>query len=407
MEENEFDLKMRSALEDGHEEVPAGVWSAIEGRLPAAAPARKAAVIWWKWAAAGVSAAAVAAVAVALNLHRDAPAVDILESDGAMTAMVESTEAGAATVSAEKTFTPEKTVSTRKVPAAAEEATEPADAEEPAETSYVGEPAVKEPAAEESTQEESAPETVRDNAPVASYETDEFDEDGIDASERTGNAAADSGISLGIFGDASSNTNPTSTGTDLTPMRTPTVPVATSIEETGESHYGIPVAAGLGIRIPVAKRWSVSTGLGWSMLTRTFAGQYNEVDGNGAITSQSSYPDIRNTQNYIGIPVDVSYSIVRRDFIDFYVYAGGSVNKCLTNRYSMNGPDGRIVHRSEDTGWQYSVGAGLGVEFIVAKRLGIYIDPSVDYWMSDGKVRNIRTQQPFMVGLEAGLRFRL
>ncbi|MCI7750146.1 MAG: hypothetical protein MSH61_07320, partial [Bacteroidales bacterium] len=60
MEDNRFDLEIRSMLENAREDVPEGLWQGIESRLPAPAKARPAA-IWWKIASAtGAVAAAVA-----------------------------------------------------------------------------------------------------------------------------------------------------------------------------------------------------------------------------------------------------------------------------------------------------------------------------------------------------------
>ena len=51
MEDNRFDLEIRSMLENAREDVPEGLWQGIESRLPAPAKARPAA-IWWKIASA-------------------------------------------------------------------------------------------------------------------------------------------------------------------------------------------------------------------------------------------------------------------------------------------------------------------------------------------------------------------
>ena len=54
---------------------------------------------------------------------------------------------------------------------------------------------------------------------------------------------------------------------------------------------------------------------------------------------------------------------------------------------------------------QYSVGAGIGVEFMLANHLGLYLDPGFRYYFDNGQPVSIRTQQPFMMNFELGFRF--
>ncbi len=396
MEENNFDLKMRSMLESGQEEVPAGLWSAIESRLPAASSTVKAPVIWWRWACGATAIAAAVALTLIFAFRNDAtPSVDI-ENVGAPVLAEVTEEENAALEEATAEIAP---VTATKAIAAA-------DKDVKAETVIVPETVVVPEAVEdEAVSEQVSEKTDPEKDWLAAYETEDFNENGTELKEKK---EFDRHVKLAAYGDATSNTNPTSGSGNAAMMKKPTTPTITSIEETGESTYGIPVAAGVGIKIPVANRVSIGTGINWSMMTRNFSGQYNQVDEDGNVTSQASYSSIRNTQHYLGVPVNVYYSIINKDFVDFYAYAGGSANKCLTNRYTMHGLDGNINYKSPDTGWQFSTGAGIGVEFIVAKRFGFYIDPSVNYWFgTKNSANNLRTRQPFMMGLEMGMRIRL
>ena len=53
---NEFDRMVKSILDEGREEVPAGVWEAVSEGLDKAARG-KTVVLWWRRAAAGVAVA--------------------------------------------------------------------------------------------------------------------------------------------------------------------------------------------------------------------------------------------------------------------------------------------------------------------------------------------------------------
>lgn len=401
MEDNRFDLEIRSMLENAREDVPEGLWQGIESRLPAPAKARPAA-IWWKIASATGAVAAAVALTVFFNTRPVVQnPVDIIPSqDSGLSQLMETPLApetgnlkslSIGQVLGEsfpendgKTFTETSGECVVEENAAAGTAGESIVEEE--ETAVADETAVRE--------ENTAENWIR------KYESADFDERG---EELQGSRKEKRGVVLSAYADALSNSN-TAKASDINMLKRPAVPQATTIEETGESRYAIPVAAGIGLRFDVSKRFSIGTGVSWSYLTRSFSGQFNELDDDGAIINQTGYTNIRNSQHYIGIPLNLYVDIIRKDFIDFYAYASGSANYCLSNRYQM---DKSKSYSPEGSNWQFSAGIGMGVEFIAAKKVGFYIDPSLNYWFTAGEVSNIRTRQPLMLGLELGIRLHI
>ena len=115
---------------------------------------------------------------------------------------------------------------------------------------------------------------------------------------------------------------------------------------------------------------------------------------------------IRNMQHYIGVPVSVYYNIIDHDFINFYAHAGGAVEKCILNKYEVH-TSPVIYHTQAVESVQLSANAGIGVEFMLGKHVGIYLDPSLRYYFKGNQPKSIRTAQPLMLGFEAGLRFNL
>lgn len=387
MEDNRFDLEIRSMLENAREDVPEGLWQGIESRLPAPAKARPAA-IWWKIASATGAVAAAVALTVFFSTRPVVQnPVDIIPSqDSGLSQLMETPLA------------PEtgnmKPLSIGQVLG---ESFPENDGKTFTETS--GESVVEEEetavADETAVREENTAENW-----IRKYESADFDERG---EELQRSRKEKRGVVLSAYADALSNSN-TAKASDINMLKRPAVPQATTIEETGESRYAIPVAAGIGLRFDVSKRFSIGTGVSWSYLTRSFSGQFNELDADGAIISQTGYTNIRNSQHYIGIPLNLYVDIIRKDFIDFYAYASGSANYCLSNRYQM---DKSKSYSPEGSNWQFSAGIGMGVEFIAAKKVGFYIDPSLNYWFTAGEVSNIRTRQPLMLGLELGIRLHI
>ncbi len=400
MEDNRFDLEIRSMLENAREDVPEGLWQGIESRLPAPAKARPAA-IWWKIASATGAVAAAVALTVFFSTRPVVQnPVDIIPSQDSGLSQLMETPLAPETGNM-KPLSIGQVLGESVSETDGEDVTETAGMEETAETAGKEETAPAAGTEETAVADETAvrEENTAENW-IRKYESADFDERG---EELQRSRKEKRGVVLSAYADALSNSN-TAKASDINMLKRPAVPQATTIEETGESRYAIPVAAGIGLRFDVSKRFSIGTGVSWSYLTRSFSGQFNELDADGAIISQTGYTNIRNSQHYIGIPLNLYVDIIRKDFIDFYAYASGSANYCLSNRYQM---DKSKSYSPEGSNWQFSAGIGMGVEFIAAKKVGFYIDPSLNYWFTAGEVSNIRTRQPLMLGLELGIRLHI
>lgn len=179
----------------------------------------------------------------------------------------------------------------------------------------------------------------------------------------------------------------------------------TGIKETGKSSYSIPFTAGLGVRVHVLPRLAIGTGLNYSYLTRNFEGVYTHVNDAGVIDVKAS-GDIKHTMHYIGIPVNLYFDIAGGDKFKFYVYGGGSAEYCLSSKYDIHTTTlGNFTHKDKVNNLQWSAGIGLGVEFKAVKGLGIYLDPGVRYYFENGQPRNLRTDKPFLINLDAGIRW--
>ena len=138
------------------------------------------------------------------------------------------------------------------------------------------------------------------------------------------------------------------------------------------------------------------------MRQRTFTGVYTNIhEGKTTIVTSS---DIKNTLHYVGIPVNVYYNIVDGTKVKFYAYAGGAVEKGISNVYRIGRSEGDIRYHESVKGVQASAGAGFGVEFTLADKLGLYVNPGLRYYFDCGQPVSIRTQQPLMMNFEIGFR---
>lgn len=399
---NEFDLMVKSILDEGQEEVPAGVWEAVSDGLDKAA-SRKAVVIWFRRAAVSVAAAAAVAVAVIFNIK---PETDIIPMDGGdgliavagQAEKPEGEEPGSDNVYAEPLIAQGRTASATapvaegRIPKTAAEAITYSDAE-PEES-----PEITDDQDIEQTEQTKQPEH-RDTAAETAQEY--FPEDWGEEEE-----TAERNISLMLSGLAS--TNSTQSKNRIARMKAPTVtsaPKNTGVTETStNSTYGLPFSIGAGVKIGLSPRWSIGTGANYTILSRQFYGKYILVDKNGRI-EESTSSDIRNTQHFIGIPVNAYYDIVDKERLNLYAYAGGTFEKCVSDNYRVLNTS--IHHKEKVKGLQLSANIGLGVEFMLGRNLGIYIDPSLRYYFDCDQPKSIRTVQPLMLGFEMGIRARL
>lgn len=391
---NEFDLMMKSILDEGREEVPASVWEGVAAGLDKAAR-HKTVVLWWRRAAVGMAAAAAIAVGVIFN-HTEEQMLVPEAGDSGIIAVVEQEAVSGVDADVTETVIPDvlaETVKKTAKPAAgfmittADEAIEAAAEITPEEDVPAEQPTVSVPKKQEV---EKTPET-------AEYFPQDWGEEIKDQK-------AD--VSLVLSGLASTNSEQNQNR--MGPMKAPSVnpaPKKTGITETStKSSYGIPVSFGAGVKIGFSERWSLGIGANYTLLARKFYGKYTEVGKDGSIVSSTS-SDISNIQHFIGIPVNAYYNIVNKDRINLYAYAGGTVEKCISDNYTVLNTS--IYHKEAVQGVQVSTNAGIGVEFMMGNHLGLYIDPSLRYYFDCGQPKSIRTVQPLMFGFEMGFRFRL
>lgn len=404
------DLMFRSILSEGQEEVPGRVWDGIEAELDRISR-RRVAALWFRRSAIAVAAAAAVTLGVFFGHTPENNLVDQVSGEG-MVAVVQKEEAAQAEPQTENQVSdaviPELLAMADVRKDVKKEAVAPIAEEEPAVAETTMQPETETVATPETAEK---PETIEKSETATETKTETrvtepsaerfpyIWEDESQPRKKTKTAIVVSGIT---------GTNSAQNSNRVNPMKRPglnSAPKKTGIKETStNTTYGIPVSVGAGVKFDFAERWSVSAGLNYTLLTRKFYGTYTALDPSGNILKDIS-SEIKGTQQYLGIPVNFYYNIVKQDQIHFYTYAGGAVEKCIKDSYQVLDTD--IIHNEKAPGVQLSANLGIGVEFMLGKHLGIYIDPSLRYYFNCNQPKSIRTAQPFMVGFEGGLRFVL
>jgi hypothetical protein len=170
--------------------------------------------------------------------------------------------------------------------------------------------------------------------------------------------------------------------------------------ENPEVSFSLPFSVGVGLNWQFARNWAVGAGLRYTNLSRTFVGDYK---GDGFVLPQT---DIDNHQHWFGIPVNLYYDIVNTGRWRVHAFAGGAAELLMANSFLIHYSPKDLHYERKGTVPQWSVAAGLGVEFRVTSRVGLYIDPHFRYYFDAGQQpRSLRTIQPLRFDIEAGIRF--
>lgn len=391
------DIDFRSILEGAEEEVPASVWEGVSAGLDKAARG-KVVALWFRRAGIGVAAAAAVA-AVMLVLPTDNGADIISGADGSdMIAVVENVPAIPADTA--ETIAPEMVYMAKAEPAKVKSVVQtiPTEVESPehmvSEEMFPADQETPECTADEhATQQEKVVEKTGQEV------TAEWKDEWADIEE----TIRKRNVAFVLSGLTGTNAAQNEAGKNIFKRPDPSPgPAVTGVRQTStNSTYDIPLSFGAGVRVGISPRWSIGAGMNYSMLSRKFYGTYTKVNEAGVIENSTS-TDIRNTQHYIGIPVNAYYDILDSRKVNFYAYAGGTVEKCISDRYGILGTS--IVHKEKADGMQWSANLGVGVSFKLGEHLGLYIDPSLRYYFDCDQPHNIRAAQPLMLGFEVGLK---
>ncbi len=104
--------------------------------------------------------------------------------------------------------------------------------------------------------------------------------------------------------------------------------------------------------------------------------------------------------HYLGVPLKLNVMLAENLHWQFYTGFGTMVEHLL------HGKRGNTNLHLND--WQWSMNGGLGVQYKLTNLMGLYFEPGVNYFFSNGtEVPSLRTESPFSINLQIGVRFGL
>ena len=384
----DLDLLFKEGLEDAAVKAPRGVWKAVSARLDSAAPAAAAAPrrSWLLWGAPAFAfaMAALAAVFFVGNTEKTIiqsgeELITVAPQPSGPVAQVEESSVAVPSRESRAGFVPKEIQAPDQIAVLPENYAEEIVEAPVAESEK---PVVSEPEAEGEVAPAPEKQETKWEDPFAQMEA----EDAMNAKKNSRKAAIKLG---GIVGGNDAHFN------SARPAFSSGLP-SEGIQETSVSVYGIPVSLGLSARYHFAEKLSVSAGVNWSFLSRTFKGKYKTEEG-----------QFTHNLQYVGLPVSLAYDVVDSKTLLFYCYAGGIAEKAISSQYFIYNLSSSPILSEKVPSLQYGVFGGIGVEFRVSDFIGLYVDPCVRYYFPGNQPKSIRTDRPLMFSFEAGLRFNL
>jgi hypothetical protein len=165
--------------------------------------------------------------------------------------------------------------------------------------------------------------------------------------------------------------------------------------------HRLPVTVGVSVSYGLDERWSITGGVGYTMLSSRFRAG-----------GRAGYHSREQVLHNVGILLGVRREVWRTGGVSIYALAGGGVEKSVagsaTFRYvSGDGilPDQR---RKLSDRAQFSINGSLGVQYDFARGTGLYAEPGVNYYFdNESAIETIYKAKPLNLGLRLGIRFSL
>lgn len=166
----------------------------------------------------------------------------------------------------------------------------------------------------------------------------------------------------------------------------PEKPEPNTSQQTPAKHYrhAMPITFAASVTYPFSDRWSCTSGLQYTYL-------HSDIKEGSSKESQDIH--------YLGIPLKVSWTFWKSARLNAYASAG------MTFEFPIIG---HSCGKKIDVPCQWSGGLGVGLQYNITPRFGIYIEPEVNrYFYNESQLQTIRTERPLNITVPVGIRFSL
>lgn len=167
-----------------------------------------------------------------------------------------------------------------------------------------------------------------------------------------------------------------------------------------KSEHEPPITFALNISKTLSNHWSIESGLQYTLL-RTKRTQTTISDEHSASVNRQNIK-----AHYLGVPLKLRFKILSFDKFSLSSGIGGMVEFPLRGKVNERIDDGEMQEHNYSLPVQWSVYGGVGIEYHLTPNIGIYVDPSINYYFkSKSSYPTIRQDKLFEFSLPVGLRF--
>ena len=168
------------------------------------------------------------------------------------------------------------------------------------------------------------------------------------------------------------------------------IPTSDLYEET--KHHQ-PISVGMQVGFHLLPKLKLSTGLVYTKVSSDFI---SGVSDTRTVSTQDLH--------YIGIPLNLSYSVWEYKGLHTYVTAGGEGAVNIKNHTETDGE----VKESKRDKMQWSTNASVGIQYDFIPQLGVYVEPGMKYYFDNGsQIENIFKDKKLNFNVQFGLRFNV
>lgn len=174
------------------------------------------------------------------------------------------------------------------------------------------------------------------------------------------------------------------------------VPVGFSYKDKHKMLFSL----GLLLNVPVSERMSIDCGVA---LTKT---EKERNILNGSLTHV-----VKTDYDYIGVPVALKYDVIKTKNLSVYGKAGGKIDfnyaadeTAETWEKDQPGTQKMSYDIDKTKNPQFSLSAAAGVQWLLAKHLALYLEPSYVYYINNGSSDVYFNEKPHNFNINLGVR---
>ena len=152
--------------------------------------------------------------------------------------------------------------------------------------------------------------------------------------------------------------------------------------------HDMPVSVGVSARIMLSRRFSINTGLNYTLYSSMRERNYSS----DKVTERE-----RQNVHYLGIPLRCDWLVVNRRYFTFYMGVGAQVDKCV---YARVGDE-----RLHEKDFLFSFTGAAGLQYNITNKIGLYLEPDFSLRLNEGTLETYRHDHFGVISARAGLRF--